>query len=196
MRKRFEMKTGETPEENLPINYSTIKSPVGDLMLVGDASDLIGLYFFACDHIPAASNQWSLKPKHPVLQQAAAQLDEYFAGKRTRFSIPLRLTGTDFQEKVWQEIALIPYGQTISYSELAERAGAPQAVRAAGTTTGRNPVSIIVPCHRVMGKNGSMTGFAGGLEKKRYLLELENSIPKPEKLLPGFPLCLPGRLGQ
>jgi methylated-DNA-[protein]-cysteine S-methyltransferase len=180
------MKQRATTEEGSANYYSIVNSPVGELMLAADASALTGLYFFGRDHIPSASDQWTLKPRHPILLQAATQLEEYFAGKRTRFSIPLHLTGTDFQEKVWQEIALIPYGQTISYSELAERAGAPQAIRAAGTTTGRNPVSIIVPCHRVMGKNGSMSGFAGGLEKKQYLLQLENAVPKQEKLLPGF----------
>ena len=96
-------------------------------------------------------------------------------GKGKSFSVPLRLSGTDFQKRVWREIALIPYGETLSYSELAKRAGAPHAVRAAGRSTGRNPVSIIIPCHRVVGKNGNMCGFAGGLEKKRHLLELESS---------------------
>ena len=91
-------------------------------------------------------------PEHPVLRQAAKQLQEYFAGKRRNFSLPLRLAGTDFQRRVWREIALIPYGETINYGELAKRAGAPQAIRAAGTNTGRNPLSIIIPCHRVDGK--------------------------------------------
>ena len=156
-------------------DYSIIKSPIDDLMLVADASALTGVYFFGGDHIPAASNRWALNPQHPILRQAAKQLREYFAGKRESFSLPLRLAGTDFQRKVWREIALIPYGKTASYSDLAKRAGAPQAIRAAGTSTGRNPVSIIIPCHRVMGKNGGLCGFAGGLERKRYLLELENS---------------------
>src|SRR5262249_49580642 len=92
----------------------------------------------------------------------------------------LRPTGTDFQEKIWQQIARIPYGKTISYSELAKRAGAPEAVRAAGTSTGRNPVAILIPCHRVVGKNGSMGGFAGGLERKHHLLELESSDAQPK----------------
>jgi methylated-DNA-[protein]-cysteine S-methyltransferase len=156
-------------------DYSIIKSVIGDLMLVTDGSALTGLYFAGRDHIPALSTQWNLNARHPLLQKAARQLEEYFAGKRTSFSVPLRLSGTDFQEKVWREIARIPYGQTITYSELAQRAGASQAVRAAGTITGRNPVSIIVPCHRVVGKDGGMCGFAGGLEKKQRLLELERS---------------------
>ncbi len=153
--------------------YSIIKSPVNDLMLVADDSALTGLYFAGCDHIPAASQQWTLNARHPVLKQAAKQLQEYFAGKRKNFSLPLRLTGTDFQQKVWRQIALIPFGETVSYADLAGRAGAPLAIRAAGTATGRNPLSIVIPCHRVMGKNGSLCGFAGGLAKKQQLLELE-----------------------
>ena len=154
-------------------SYNTIKTPLGDLMLVANPSELIGLYFVGCDHIPAASKRWTRNAHHPVLQQAAKQLREYFAGKRESFSLPLRLSGTNFQERVWREIALIPYGKTISYSTLAKRAGAPRAIRAAGTNTGRNPVAIIIPCHRVVAKNGGLGGFAGGLERKRYLLELE-----------------------
>ena len=97
--------------------------------------------------MPVTFLRWALNPQHPVLQQAAKQLGEYFAGKRESFSLPLRLAGTDFQQKVWREIALIPFGKTVGYSDLAKRAGAPQAIRAAGTRTGRNPVSIIIPCH-------------------------------------------------
>jgi methylated-DNA-[protein]-cysteine S-methyltransferase len=153
--------------------YCIIKSPVNDLMLVADDSALTGLYFAGCDHIPVASQHWTPNARHPVLKQTAKQLQEYFTGKRTSFSLPLRLTGTDFQEKIWRQIALIPCEKTISYSELAKRAGAPQAIRAVGTATGRNPLSIVIPCHRVMGKNGSLCGFAGGLAKKQQLLELE-----------------------
>src|SRR5260221_4943640 len=134
--------------------YSVIKSPIGDLMLVADASAVTGLYFAGHDHIPAESKHWILNGEHPVLRQVAKQLQEYCVGNRRIFSVALRLAGTDFQQKVWREIALIPYGKTISYSDLAKRAGAPRAIRAAGTTTGRNPVSIIIPCHRVMGKDG------------------------------------------
>ncbi len=175
-------------------SYSIIKSPIDDLMLVTDDSALTGLYFVGCDHIPTASNRWTLNPQHPVLRQAAKQLQEYFAGKRESFSLPLRLAGTDFQERVWREIALIPYGETISYGDLAKRAGAPQAIRAAGTSTGRNPVAIVIPCHRVVGKNGDMCGFAGGLERKRYLLGLETKKPRDQR--PWFPASSSSRLGQ
>ena len=159
-------------------HHSIIQSPIGELMLVADTSALTGLYFVGCGHIPAASNRWTPDATHPVLRDATSQLQEYFAGRRKTFSLPLRLAGTDFQQKIWRQIASIPYGETISYSALAKQAGAPEAIRAAGTTTGRNPIGIIIPCHRVVGKNGSMCGFAGGLERKRYLLELENSDAK------------------
>ena len=155
-------------------HYSILKSPIGELMLVADDSALTGIYFVGCDHMPAASKGWKLDARHPVLQQAAKQLQEYFAGKREAFSVPLRSVGTDFQKSVWRQIARIGYGKTLSYSDLAKRAGAPEAVRAAGTATGRNPLAIIVPCHRVVEKNGGMGGFAGGLERKRHLLGIEN----------------------
>ncbi len=154
-------------------SYSIIKTPMGDLLAVANESELIGLYFDGCDHVPAARSTWTLNPQHPILRQAGKQLSEFFEGKRTKFSLPLRFAGTDFQERVWREIARIPYGKTISYSELARRAGKPQAIRSAGANTGRNPLSIVIPCHRVVGKDGSITGFAGGLEWKRHLLDLE-----------------------
>ena len=158
--------------------YSNIKSPLGELVLVTDDAALTGLYFAGCDHVPVERERWTLKAQHPVLQQTSKQLEQYFSGKRTSFSLPVRLIGTNFQKRVWTQIARIPFGQTISYTQLAKRAGAPQAIRAAGTTTGRNPVSIIIPCHRIVGKNGSMCGFAGGLERKQHLLELERSNVK------------------
>jgi methylated-DNA-[protein]-cysteine S-methyltransferase len=157
--------------------YAIIKSPVDDLLLVADDSALTGVYFGTPKHISAAMKGWTLDPRNPLLQQAEKELQEYFSEKRKVFSLPLRFTGTDFQKRVWQEIAAIPYAETISYSELSKRAGAPDAIRAAGTATGRNPISIVVPCHRVMGKNGDMCGFGGGLDRKRFLLNLENSNP-------------------
>jgi methylated-DNA-[protein]-cysteine S-methyltransferase len=182
---RLNMKHTKTTKENSMNHYAIIKSPIGDLMLVADDSALTGVYFAGCDHIPAASKRWTLNARHPVLRQAAKQLQEYFTGKRRSFSLPLRPAGTDFQENVWREIARIPYGETLSYSDLAKRAGAPEAIRAAGTTTGRNPVSIIIPCHRVVGKNGALCGFAGGLERKRHLLGLENPNVKAAKMKHG-----------
>ena len=155
-------------------SYSILKTAaLGNLLLTADLNHLTGIYFANCDHVPASRTQWRLNPEHEVLAQAHEQVDGYLRGERTRFSIPLRFEGTDFQKRVWQEIALIPFGQTITYSELADRVGASDAVRAAGTATGRNPVSIVIPCHRVIGKNGTLTGYAGGLDRKRHLLGLE-----------------------
>src|SRR5579863_3389204 len=171
MKLKFVTKTKNT-KDSVMNSFSTIKSPIGELLLVADDSALTGIYFVGCDHIPTASKGWKRNAQHPVLRQAAAQLEEYFAGKRKTFSLPLRLSGTEFQQKVWEQIARIPHGETINYSELARRAGAPEAVRAAGTSTGRNPVAVIVPCHRVVGKDGTLCGFAGGLDRKRHLLAL------------------------
>ena len=154
-------------------SYNIIKTPVGELMLVANSSALIGIYFVGCDHIPAEQKQWKRDAQHSVLCQAKEQLQEYFAGQRTEFTLPLSFGGTDFQERVWREIALIPFGKTISYADLARKAGKPKAIRAAGSNTGRNPLGIVIPCHRVMGKNGAIGGYAGGLDKKRYLLDLE-----------------------
>jgi len=153
-------------------SYCILKTSMGDLLLVASETELIGLYFDGGTCVPARKN-WTLNPQHPVLRQAQEQLREFLAGKRTRFSLPLRYAGTEFQERVWQEIAQIPYGETISYGELARRAGRPRAIRAAGLNTGRNPLGIVIPCHRVIGKDGSITGFAGGLEWKQHLLDLE-----------------------
>jgi methylated-DNA-[protein]-cysteine S-methyltransferase len=155
-------------------SYSIIKTPLGDLMLVANKSELVGLYFADCDHIPKARSNWTHDQRHPVLQLAGKQLKEYFEGKRNSFSLPMNFVGTDFQNRVWAEIALIPFGKTISYSELAKKAGKPKAIRAAGTATGRNPLSIVIPCHRVLAKNSALGGYAGGLKRKQHLLKLEN----------------------
>ena len=154
---------------------------VGDLLLVANARELIGVYFHGRKHTPVLQNDWKLDPRQPVLKQAAKELQEYFAGTRKTFSVPLHFGGTDFQHEIWRQIARIPFGETITYTELAERSGAPDAVRAAGMATGQNPLSIMVPCHRVVGKNGKLTGFAGGLDRKKNLLGIELS-PKHLKL--------------
>jgi methylated-DNA-[protein]-cysteine S-methyltransferase len=110
------------------------------------------------------------------LRQAARELGEYFAGKRRKFDVPLAPAGTPFQRAVWRAIAAVPFGSTINYTELARQAGFPGSARAAGTATGRNPLSIIIPCHRILGSNGSLTGYAGGLHRKRALLEHEGVL--------------------
>lgn len=109
-----------------------------------------------------------------LTSQCKVQLSQYFAGELTDFDVPLNARGTDFQRRVWAELRRIPYGETVSYVDIAERLGQPTASRAVGMANGKNPISIIVPCHRVIGKNGSLTGYAGGLERKRYLLTLEH----------------------
>ena len=155
--------------------YSILKTPLGDTLVTADATQLIGLYFIESAHPPERRADWVLDARHPVLAQTGEQLYEYFNRERTSFSLPLHLSGTDFQRRIWREIASIPFGETLSYSELAQRAGAPRAIRAAGTSTGRNPICIIIPCHRVVGKHGALGGYAGGLERKRHLLALEHA---------------------
>ena len=147
--------------------YSILKNPlVGELLLMADSKKLIGIYFADWKHTPVIQKDWKHDPEHPVLKKAAKQIQDYLNGRRTSFSLPLHYEGTDFQRKVWDQIASIPFGETISYSELAKRAGGPKAVRAAGSATGKNPLCLVIPCHRVVGKNGALGGFAGGLTRK------------------------------
>ena len=153
--------------------YTMLKTRnIGDLLLVASPTQLTGIYFAERDHAPALEN---LKhdPSLPVLRQAVAELNEYLGGERATFSVPMHYGGTGFQHEIWNQIAQIPFGETITYTELARRANAPTALRAAGTATGRNPLAIIVPYHRVVGKNGGMGGYAGGVDRKRHLLKLE-----------------------
>ena len=149
-------------------NYVTeFTSPIGKLQLRGTESALTGV--FMEPHPPAAD---AVRDDGP-LREARRQLEEYFAGERQEFSLALEAEGTDFQRRVWTALGDIPFGETISYGELARRIGNPRAVRAVGLANGRNPISIIVPCHRVIGADGSLTGYGGGLDRKRFLLALE-----------------------
>lgn len=116
--------------------------------------------------------------KHPIIQECFSQLDEYFAGKRKEFKMPFSIEGTDFQNRVWSKLLEIPYGQTITYLELAKRLGDEKCIRAAASANGRNKIAILIPCHRVIGTNGSLTGYAGGIENKKMLLELEKRNSK------------------
>jgi methylated-DNA-[protein]-cysteine S-methyltransferase len=173
-------------------SYTYLKTKLlGDLLLVANDTHLTGIYFSDRKHAPKPATHWTLNPKHLVLQQASIEIQEYLAGERTEFTVPLHFAGTDFQHEIWRQIALIPFGETITYTELANRAGSPSAVRAAGAATGKNPLSIIVPCHRVAGKNGALTGFAGGLDRKKSLLEIEMDQMK-FKLTPGHATAVPG----
>lgn len=151
----------------------TIDSPVGALTLVAGADALVAVLWANEDPRRVPLGVFTANPDHPVLRLAERQLQEYFAGRRTRFSVPLFFSGTDFQQAVWAALREIPFGETRGYGHLAAALGRPSAARAVGAANGRNPISIIVPCHRLIGANGSLTGFAGGLEAKRYLLDLE-----------------------
>ena len=159
------------------IRYARFATPLGALFATAIGGSLTGIYFEGQRHAPAISRDWQEDPYHPPLAECARQLADYFEGKRQCFELPLAPDGTEFQRHVWREIARIPYGKTLTYAELATRAGAPGAARAAGAATGRNPLTIVVPCHRVVGTNGSLTGYAGGLERKTRLLEIE-AVPE------------------
>jgi methylated-DNA-[protein]-cysteine S-methyltransferase len=147
-----------------------LESPVGELLLTSDGSHLTGLYF-----APHHEGSEGTGPDR-ILERAANQLRAYFAGDGRAFDIPLRFEGTPFQTRVWQLLQAIPYGETVSYATLAKRAGAPNGARAAGGAVGSNPISIIIPCHRVIGSNGRLTGFGGGIPRKQWLLEHEKAI--------------------
>ena len=151
--------------------YCYLNSPIGDLLLAGDDDglSLIGFPQGKMRHDPEPDWIFNEKPFAVVRQQ----LEEYFAGERTVFDLPLHLSGTDFQVQVLQELQRIPYGETTSYGEIAKRIGRPKAMRAVGAANGRNPIPIIVPCHRVIGSSGDLTGFGGGLATKEALLRLE-----------------------
>lgn len=154
------------------IHYRMHDSPLGSLLLAASGQGLCGLYFDEHRHFMGPQG-WLLSKDHPHLQRAAEQLDEYFEGKRRTFDVPLDLAGTPFQQKVWKQLSRVPYGASTSYLLHAQAVDAGRAVRAVGTAIGRNPVSIIVPCHRIVASNGALAGYAGGLERKRYLLALE-----------------------
>jgi methylated-DNA-[protein]-cysteine S-methyltransferase len=157
------------------LSYDEFKSPQGTMILTATHKGLAGVYFKGQKHFPKRRD-WQRDPRNAVLHQAKRELAEYFAGKRTHFSVALDPQGTPFQRSVWKQIAKVGFGKTLSYGELAKRAGHPGSARAAGAATGRNPIGIIVPCHRIMGANGSLTGYAGGLRRKRALLALEGRV--------------------
>ena len=156
--------------------YARIATPLGTLVATAAGGALTGLYFDGQQHFPSIGADWREDADAPPLRECARQLGEYFRGRREAFDLPLAPEGTPFQRRVWNEIARIRYGETLTYAQLARRAGAPGSARAAGAATGRNPLSIIVPCHRVVGSDGSLTGYAGGLERKTRLLEIEGAL--------------------
>jgi methylated-DNA-[protein]-cysteine S-methyltransferase len=152
--------------------YCYVESPIGRLLLTSDGTALTGLYMEPSRELRSIDG-WVEDVTVAPLSAAVRQLTEYFAGTRREFDLPLRLQGTTFQTRVWRELTEIPYGQTWSYGELAKRINKPGASRAVGLANGRNPISILVPCHRVIGADGSLTGYGGGLERKRWLLAHE-----------------------
>jgi len=154
--------------------YSTFDSPLGELLAVGDGDALHGLYMQEGRTAIAIRRDW--KPVDEPFAQLRAQLGEYFAGTRTGFDVPLVLAGSPFQRQVWRALREIPYGETASYGQIARRLGVPSAARAVGVANRQNPVCVIVPCHRVIGADGSLTGYGGGLDRKRLLLELEAGV--------------------
>jgi methylated-DNA-[protein]-cysteine S-methyltransferase len=154
--------------------YTTFDSPIGELLAVGDGDSLHGLHMQEGRTASALSPDW--KEDSGVFASLRGQLDEYFLGRRTSFDLPLEMAGSAFQRRVWSELQRIPYGEAITYGELARRIGIPSASRAVGTANRLNPIAVIVPCHRVIGADGSLTGYGGGLERKRFLLDLEAGV--------------------
>ena len=151
--------------------FSEMKSSLGNITLQANEQGLLGIWFETCTTKPLNLGQYD--PSHPILSRAVNELNEYFSGLRTQFDLPLAATGTEFQHQVWRALVAIPYGETWTYQDLANEIGNPNAVRAVGLANGKNPLSIVVPCHRVIGKNGKLTGYAGGVERKQALLTLE-----------------------
>ncbi len=167
----------------MPYAYTTMTSLVGNLTLVASDKGLAAILWEheKANRVPLQEMQE--EPQNPLLQDTMRQLQEYFAGTRKSFSIPLDFQGTDFQKKVWNALLTIPYGETRSYADIANQVNRPKAVRAVGAANGKNPVSIIAPCHRVIGSNGDLTGFAGGLAAKTLLLSLEGHAEKQLSLI-------------
>ena len=162
---------------DMTIFYQKMETAMGDIHIAADNTNLFAVTY--------ASSNWQRIKKglteiqseeNAITKETAKQLREYFANKRTEFDLPITFTGTEFQKQTWQALLTIPYGETCSYSEQAALIGRPKAVRAVGGTNGLNPIAIIVPCHRVIGKSGKLTGYAGGINVKRFLLRLEGSL--------------------
>ena len=162
---------------NTTVFYTTAHSPVGPLLLAAGDDGLRAIEFHASRHPVPRDAAWE-QGDHPLLQRTQLQLAEYFDGKRRTFDLPLAPRGTEFQRETWLALASIPYGSTISYADLAQRVRRPKAMRAVGAANGRNPLPIVLPCHRVIGADGSLTGFGGGLPTKQFLLELEGALPR------------------
>lgn len=153
--------------------HTTMDSPVGALKLVASERGLVAILWENDDPARVRVGETVESPAHPVLAEAERQLKAYFAGTLTVFSLPLEFVGTEFQKRVWHALLTIPFGETRTYGQIAAQIGSPSAARAVGAANGKNPISIVAPCHRVIGSNGALTGFAGGMEAKSRLLEIE-----------------------
>ena len=158
---------------NIPIYFDRVATPLGTMLLATDGDALIGAWFDGQRYFPSIDAWWQQGNDAPVLRRAKAMLAAYFDGGRAHCDVALAPRGTPFQRAVWNHIHAVPYGETIAYRDLAARVGQPAAARAAGAATGRNPLSIFIPCHRIVGAAGALTGYAGGLDRKRALLALE-----------------------
>jgi methylated-DNA-[protein]-cysteine S-methyltransferase len=156
--------------------YIRFATSLGNLYATANDEGITGIYYEGGRHAPPIAPDWKEDSHSPQMRECARQVRDFLDGKRKSFDLTLAPEGTPFQQRVWREIARIPFGETLSYAQLAARAGAPGSARAAGAATGRNPHSIVVPCHRVVGTDGSLTGYAGGLERKTRLLEIEGVL--------------------
>jgi methylated-DNA-[protein]-cysteine S-methyltransferase len=160
----------------MTLAHSIFPSPVGKLTLVGSDAGLVAILWEDDDPARVRLGARVERSDHPILETAATQLTDYFAGRLRVFTVPLDFRGTPFQQSIWAALCDIPFGETRSYGDIARAVGRPTASRAVGTANGRNPISIIAPCHRVVGASGALTGFAGGLDTKRWLLDFEQSM--------------------
>jgi methylated-DNA-[protein]-cysteine S-methyltransferase len=174
--------------------YNTIDSPIGELLLLGDGWALHGLYMQEGRHPIEIAPSWEREPA--AFTDVSEQLSEYFAGRRTSFDVPLAMDGAPFQRRAWRALQDIPYGETITYGEQARRIGQPSAARAVGMANGRNPIAVIVPCHRVIGANGTLTGYGGGIERKRLLLDLEARAGARQLSMAGDSVSAPNSEGS
>jgi methylated-DNA-[protein]-cysteine S-methyltransferase len=164
--------------------YDYYDSPLGQILFVADDEAVTGLHFVGEKYYPAIDDAWQRQPNAKLIVRARKQLDEYFAGKRKDFDLAVNPAGTTFQRGVWRALQEIPYGATANYGAVARRIGKPSASRAVGAANGRNPISIVIPCHRVIGANGDLIGYAGGMERKDALLRLEAQAASEFRLTP------------
>lgn len=156
------------------LTHATLPSPVGPITIVASSTAVVAIHLGDASPLPGSRPD----DAHPIVAAAAAQLDAYFAGRRRAFDLPLGAAGTPFQQGVWRALCTIPFGATCGYGELAARLGRPSAARAVGAANGRNPIAIVVPCHRVIGKDGTLTGYAGGVAIKQWLLDHEAQVTR------------------